>query len=742
MLGGFELIRPTVANRAPVLQRFLVFLSLQSIPTADGKSKIAIVIDPAAVIWNPYNIRLEFDAFKIGAKKIPLEYSIEVEPGVDSDTAPVNQDWTRLEKAAQNSNRGADDDSFSWLYFVANRTGTDSETQAPVILEPGEMRVFTLTNNSPQPFNSNLYAAPGWNIGSSGGVYFDRILGDNENNLDFLELKADDEVKINVRKKIADHFYLRSYLVSQNRIVETNQTDDPDHLRDPELQETEFDIRTPSSNFSPLPSYLPIDLSTKINFGVVDLFLNPLSDPGNSRRYPSFASSSFLAPIQFYRMSNKTHSGFETSIGWNITIDDSSGFIPPFGLALNNNRSTWGPSFTDETGDPANGQYFVAASEAPTTPLRALAGLQHAGLALTGYQPLNAIGNSLASPLIQGDSVAYRVSGKKHTYPDLSFLSNEALWDNWFFSGIAPEPDEDGDYPQAIPAVKTRIESRIDNLRASGFDNGIPSLRFLEPPLPEGVDLETEWKDPVTGPRVTAATTLRMGAFNVNSVAEKAWTYFLSGLQRGDAEYYNPETGALAESPALNFASRFDLPAGDASEAWRGFRDLTPTQIQNLAEAIVERIRAEGPFSSLSEFINRRPASGGPANREGLLGRAIAASGINSLSLAPPDNLNFPFPAHIPTDTAQGIPGHLTQADLLTIIGPFLAVRSDTFRIRGRADDAEGRSLGCEIIVQRVPSWVSPQEDAPWDDPTDVLNQTFGRGLQIVSLRWIPQAEL
>ncbi len=64
---------------------------------------------------------------------------------------------------------------------------------------------------------------------------------------------------------------------------------------------------------------------------------------------------------------------------------------------------------------------------------------------------------------------------------------------------------------------------------------------------------------------------------------------------------------------------------------------------------------------------------------------------------------------------STGIPGWLTQADVLQVIGPALTTRSDTFRIRayGEALDANGNSVAkayCEAIVQRVPAYLDPSQ--------------------------------
>lgn len=64
---------------------------------------------------------------------------------------------------------------------------------------------------------------------------------------------------------------------------------------------------------------------------------------------------------------------------------------------------------------------------------------------------------------------------------------------------------------------------------------------------------------------------------------------------------------------------------------------------------------------------------------------------------------------------STGIPGWVTQADVLQVIGPAVSARSDTFRIRtaGQSLDAAGKvraTAYAEAIVQRVPEYIDPAD--------------------------------
>ena len=92
---------------------------------------------------------------------------------------------------------------------------------------------------------------------------------------------------------------------------------------------------------------------------------------------------------------------------------------------------------------------------------------------------------------------------------------------------------------------------------------------------------------------------------------------------------------------------------------------------------------------------------------------------------------------HPVPNTGVGVPGTLTQPDLVQLIAPVIAARSDTFKIRAYGESVNPTTkavLGkawCEAVVQRVPEYLySSESGAPangnyaYDDPSpSVANQ-------------------
>jgi hypothetical protein len=106
-------------------------------------------------------------------------------------------------------------------------------------------------------------------------------------------------------------------------------------------------------------------------------------------------------------------------------------------------------------------------------------------------------------------------------------------------------------------------------------------------------------------------------------------------------------------------------------------------------------------------------------------------------------------PAGEAGSTMQGVPGFVTQGDVLAMIGPALTTRGDTFLIRafGESGSDSANPQGkawLEAVVQRVYEPVTPAD--PTADVTDPERwrpaDSFGRKFEIVSVRWLTQDEI
>jgi hypothetical protein len=301
---------------------------------------------------------------------------------------------------------------------------------------------------------------------------------------------------------------------------------------------------------------------------------------------------------------------------------------------------------------------------------------------------------------------------------DVSYLLNQALWDGYFFSTI------------------TNIGLEGDTAFHAPVN---PMIRFFN----------LERSDYTFEDATSNAQSLYVnGAFNVNSTSTVAWEAVLSALNG----VVLPDIGTTALAYPF---FRFLDPAYGSDNPWAGFRELTQAEIHDLAVAIVEQVKLRGPFLSLADFVNRELIREGEDSANlGLVGAiqaAIDQTSINDTSrglgqaVTVDNTIDFPADSHAVGGTADGIPGYLTQADILTALGPLITVRSDTFLIRCYGDAAdpltgavEGRAW-CEAVVQRVPDYVDASGNAPDALPAalNAVNGAFGRRYEIVAFRWL-----
>jgi hypothetical protein len=381
------------------------------------------------------------------------------------------------------------------------------------------------------------------------------------------------------------------------------------------------------------------------------------------------------------------------------------------------------------------------------------------------YRPAYVIGNASPQFLIEGSGILREGFGdppfNEYSFVyDYPWLVNHALWDRVFFS--------------TLPSTWTQ----------SNLLNGdkLPSRRV------KVADSSTTRIEDLKDSSRAAATLTLEGGFNVNSTSEDAWALFLGSLG-GEVPINmsgsNPSLAADTTTifvrmnrSAHNGFRAFDSYNRGSAAAYGGFRELSATEIRNLASAIVAELKARrgvrGPFISLAKFVNRSRQEDATTveSYRGLLQRAINNSGINDAFLgnihlirgpvfAPDGEIepNFrntmnPFPLDFDTQSGSilaDIPGYLTQMDILARLGHLLTVRADTFTIRvmgesASAGNAAGSRAYLEAVVRRSVEFVEPFADpASPDTPEKALttlhpiNRQFGRRFEIVDLRWLSE---
>jgi hypothetical protein len=370
------------------------------------------------------------------------------------------------------------------------------------------------------------------------------------------------------------------------------------------------------------------------------------------------------------------------------------------------------------------------------------------------------VGNSYANPRVPLASTINPnftgISGLNVT--DLSYDVNKKLWDGFFFSTLGL------DY---VNGTGSSFDKFFDIKKLGSGESELPNPRMVFAPLLGDTTIDKILSDnPDRAPEAIAARILLKGAFNVNSTSRTAWKAVLSSMGTSRLPVLDPKAGTASwQNPEGTRFNRFGHviankayqkgDPGDDDPFWQGWRNLSDTELDELAGEIVTEVKERGPFRSMAEFVNRNPDSSN--TRHQLRGPLQAA-------LDRVINVGFPTsvgkPARVPTgsqfspavtdeNSAVGSASYLLQGDLLQSLAPILQVRSDYFRIRtcGETLDSDGNVIArawCEAFVQRTSDYSDPQ-DASHKSPAELssgTNETFGRRYQIVSFRWLPGSEI
>ena len=183
-----------------------------------------------------------------------------------------------------------------------------------------------------------------------------------------------------------------------------------------------------------------------------------------------------------------------------------------------------------------------------------------------------------------------------------------------------------------------------------------------------------------------------------------------------------------------------------------------------LAEAVASEVRERGPFTSLADFVNRRPGGDADDAAKGPLQAALDRTVNPAVTEMGSDRWSGPnsaaaFPAALDIPKSLGMPGWVYQADVLALLGPVLTARSDTFVVRAYGE--AGREPGgeappkawAEAIVQRFPQYrdasnpahtpVDPDEaESLGLSPLTGTNANFGRRFEVIAFRWLSPGEL
>jgi len=809
--GNYYAYRPIRANYAPVL---LGVNAIYSLIYKDGK--LQMTVDPFFIIWNPYNTQITAGKFAVTLQN-GLAGGVRFRVTDTKGTATTADDVVRLLGKPSVWGGGVGSDTsfadFAKHRFKKETTRNGSANLSYLItdltMQAGEVLIYSPPQESDRgSLNANvLYDAlvPGMNFdATTSGIFFDEFPDQTGGNWGTVTLSAGETVDVlfNVASQSA------SAIVN---IIETNLppsgskadelTDEAkygDHVAGQEFR-LNFGGNIPNPNVNLgahgfTQSFDSLSASKK-SFGLLSMLTLPTDFEGTRLSMEAFSQLN-ATPIVRTQLERFARAPLNIAVK-TVTARDFNGLMEKIGfdLPFSDEEEADNNGFYGKSYDMVDGDIAFPLIGIPQSPLHSLVQLSGANMGTRLFEPTHAIGNSWKPPYIPGSSIyhnsAYYMMGwYKLTLNDVSWQSNDALFDRYYLSGIAPSYSIGLDgYTMDAGAADAGIENTLQS-----FYGGSPELAKVNPALesylPEGMTA-TEIEDlltPEDGYQKLGAYSLINGAFNVNSTSVAAWSAFLSG-NKGLA--MQSIQGTTVSGSGTPFPLSSSVSDTTSTNGWEQFSRLSDKQIWDdqgtpeasddtgLAVEIVNQVKARGPFMSLSDFVNRR-ISDDSRSAQGAIQEAIEQAGINgdqaegirfNTSDTIPNYSNFPsdFPyaGPVPYDTpapyvgnrnnATGVPLEINQANILLPIAAKLSARSDTFKIRayGEVVSAGGDVIKamCEATVQRVPEYLDPV-DEPWDEndatplfPTgsallEPINQAFGRRFEIIQLRWLDQAEI
>lgn len=767
-------------GRTPIVSRLMIIFSLRRTASTTDPAKFAYKMsyNPVMVLWNPYNVTLHSPplwlAFTPGSLQFKA-YKNNVDGG-----------WQTL---ARDASEGAS--SSGGLFGVTVQQSATGTTQ-PIILKPGETRIFSAQTPAANT-QQRILLTPGYKAPTDNGGFDITLPGLND-----LPSGTTVQLAMRLNDQRTDHggqyqmyWTLRNSATNNSQrfnemaanpvkdgapisIIEdtsgkrlsfsTNATRLP-------FASFEFALKSGEDIRNTDPSYRNFDARGK-NF----IF----SKPWNNRAMYGEGTDRMKGMAQ-YDVHVEVGSGNQLNPDFEATTN--RGYI---GSAISLGRATY------------PGQTIAPMTEIPLVPPTSLAGFANfrlnpgdtrdfaSGRHLWEISTNDAlsIGSSFANPLIGGNAIYADVpdAGCRgnalqmkliRDYHDHVLINNDALWDRWFCSGVTT---------QTTPAfasarnAKAVLQEFFDSARPLPNSHYLVDRTQISSTTAVMGTLFSGNNPTDTAHKRIARYLSIQGAFNVNSTLVEAWKAVLGGLREKQIRFLDPASGTIQSQTAPEdqvVLSRFALPsypteganAGDAS-AWGGVRLLNESQIDRLAVECVRQVKLRGPFLNLSDFINRRLAND-ETGVCGALQAAIDWDEYNQNSPGAADSINgrykkagdmvtaaqvtawgLNFPAAGTGSRWTGIPGYLTQSDLLRRLGNVITVRDDTFTIRtyGDARDEQGNVIArawCEATVVRNKAFIDPR-DQPDIAAANLrpLNKRFGRRFDIVSFRWLSATEI
>lgn len=638
-----------------------------------------LAFDPVVTLWNPYSVPIEFSSLSIGLDKIPVALRFAKEVGgnqfdlrnIERQNGLNNRTFWPLSHFVHGGNKQNAISNFTFNIRGGNMT--DGISREPVVLEPGENKVFSLFVKEGQAWgrviddfviqgSEQVGAANGRSLVKEvdlveglnwvGGFRFDH-LARNKNNRNPRSLYSFERQSTN-----PGTWHTCSLRPTDSIVVKARLSDNDARTDSEDERENQFTMLVEMDSFGEVSgerieggsftvrdrSKLYEDDSDEVierSFNAAELRQDIRdSDRGGKTPFAVFtmtakSTNDLLSPTKGWLFGNPVLASYRQDEdeapqplqSYEFSFRETSSFneFPTVELDPNTNRGYFGSGQSAERGLTASPMFAL-----PTKPMVSVGQFQAANLISAVRPPFfnYPLGNSFAHPLLPSNQA---VAG---TFVDHSYLLNQRLWDSFYFSGLSRQGEANN---------RESLDRFFD-----GDHTLVPRLQLHlgQGQNPDEVIAKLS-SDPDTASREIAAYQMLEGPFNVHSMSVKAWKSLLLSayeieVPTRDGDRHEVQGGAafsrflpsysenLGDLERAAGAGDVGNDALDRARRWLGYHTMSEEQAELLAEKIVEHVKLrcvadEGPFLSLAEFVNRKIG----ASREDYTSRGVLQTAID-----------------------------------------------------------------------------------------------------------------
>ena len=540
--------RPAQAPYAPVCLGHTALVGIQARDyrnwwAPDQQLQLALTLDPLFYLWNPYNRRITCDQMTlILGNGVPGDVKFKITDGADETV------YTKSIYGLLTNNvtylKG------SKIIFLL---------KGPFTLEPGEVVIASpLPGGSSNPTGTGEMEL-GYSLGNETGVIMRNLDGWNNirtslnATVEFTFLRTDTtssdggndaaheldvslpkagwslgQILADLHRRVGDQTQHNLQVLwsgdqGMSRYTNPAGTDASTYVRS-ELMSNLIDT---SGGFPGVPQ--------KVIFGAHGLLIKPTSpgggdtaDPSGVNLHPSEIFSR-LNPRTWHMQRDMYQASYPNQIYLHATANTDFAVRDLMGIDYSGSSrgAFWGLSYQN------TGSTHVPMCNIPSSPMMSLADFAHANLSYNSTEPFRAVGNSWSCPMIRPDQAfgLVRPSTWDQRAQDFSWLINDALFDRYYFSGIAPEFTIGTGGYSATGSLKATLDN-FYGVTGTSYEDAM-SNPALAPYMPSGKTAEgivtelTPTSSNGEGYKKLGAYSLIKGAFNVNSTSVKAWTALL-----------------------------------------------------------------------------------------------------------------------------------------------------------------------------------------------------------------------